>query len=184
MSGKYGWEREQFRKMIKNIDNYDGIIIYDWDRLSRDEEFAVNLMYLFRKKNKFVYESKSGQKLDFNEMQFRLLTFFKSVMVEDDWKKRNERQKDGIENFIKENKRWGPFKKYGTAQNGRSLNKDSFWRLYELYREARISKSGICRIIDISKPTLLKRLSEDPERFNEIEMKIKKEVKNAKQTIL
>lgn len=186
MSGKYGWEREQFKKMIDNIDNFDGIILYDWDRISRDEAFAVNLMYMLRDANKYVYESKSGQKLDFNQMQYRLLGFIKSMMAEDDRIKRNVRQKDGIENFIEKNKRWGPFKKYGKASNGKPLNKESFWQLYEQYRNVRLGKSAICRIIDITKPTLLKRLNENIERYKKIEEIYKKgEInKNVKQTVL
>lgn len=173
ISGALGWERPAFREMMEKIDKVDGIILYDWDRLSREEEFAVNLMYSLKNKNKFVYESNTGQKLDFNIMHNRLIGFIKSINASEERIRTKKRQKDGIKAYKEKHDRWGPHKKFGNNLSGKKLPETSFWRLYEQYRMANISKAGIARILKISRQTLYKRLNENLDKYNEIELKIK-----------
>lgn len=169
ISGALGFERPDFKEMIESIDEVDGIILYDWDRISREEEFAVSLMYALRKKNKYVIESASGNKLDFNQLQYRMMTFFKSVMASEERLKIKKRQKDGIIAFKEEHGRWGRFIFYGENSSGKKISKESFWKLYEQYRLAKISKSGIARILKMSRNTLYERLKEEPNKLKEIE---------------
>lgn len=172
MSGALGWERPAFKDMFDKIKAVDGIVLYDWDRISREEEFAVQLMYFLKNKNKFVYESNTGMKLNFNQLQYRIQTFFKSVLASEERLKIKKRQKDGIEAYKENQGRWGPKIKYGKSETGKTYSKDSFWRLYEQYRMARVSKSAIARILSISRTTLYQRLEEDPEKYELIESKV------------
>lgn len=171
-SGALGFEREALKEMFDRIDEVDCIIVYDWDRLSREEEFAISLMYFLRKKGKYVYEITSGQKLDFNQMQARLQAIIKSMVSSEERLKIKKRQKDGIAAYKDEHKRWGPRKKYGESLHGTPYNKQSFWRTYKQYRLAGISKAGIARLLKISTPTLYERLKEFKEKYKRFEQKI------------
>jgi len=173
-SGALGWERPAFKEMMTQIDDVDGIIIYNWDRLSREEEFAVYLMYSLRRKNKFIYISSTREKLNFDELSIRLKTFVDAAFSERERKRIKQRQMDGIKAYIEKYGRWGPRKKYGIALTGARISEKRFWKLYEQYRKAGISKAGIARILNISRYTLYKRLNEKPKKYQEIEKKVSK----------
>jgi len=174
-SGALGFEREALKEMFDRIDEVDCIIVYDWDRLSREEEFAISLMYFLRKKRKYVYEITSGQKLDFNKLQARLQAIIKSLISSEERLKIKKRQMDGILAYREEHKRWGPRKKYGKSLHGTRYTKEAFWRTYKQYRLAGISKAGIARLLKISVPTLYKRLKEDFEgKYERFEQKLEK----------
>lgn len=168
-------ERPGYQKMKKRLNEIDGILVYNWDRMSRDEELANNLMYELRKRNIFILESDTGQKLDFNQAFNRLITFIKSMEAERERLRHKQRTKDGIKAFRKEKGYWGAEKdkKYGETSDSKKISKSKFWFLYEMYRKAKVKKSAIARILNISRPTLYKRLKEDEEKYNEIELKIK-----------
>lgn len=165
-------ERPAFQKMLERLNEVDGIMVYNWDRMSRDEEFATNLMYELRKKGIFVLESDTGQKYNFKEAYHRMITFIKSQEAERERKRHLRRTKDGIATFIDKHNRWGPSKKYGFTSNGKPLNKEKFWYFYETYRLANVSKSAISRILGLSRPTLYKRLDEELERYKKIESEV------------
>lgn len=173
MSGILGFERPAFKEMNNRLDEVDGIILYDWDRISREEEFAVTLMYALRNKNKFVYESSTGQKLDFNQLYSRIQTFLKSVMASEERLRIKKRQKGGIAGFIEEYGRWGPFPYYGKNTSGKKLTRESFWQLYEQYRIALIGKSAIARVLQMSRTNLYNKLKKDMKRYKEIEERLK-----------
>lgn len=168
-SGALGWERLDLKEMFDKLKNVKGILLYAWDRISREEEFAITLIYLLRKENKYVLESSTGLKLNFDEMHNRLIGMIKSVVAEDERLRIKKRQKDGIKTFKKKHKRWGRFKYYGKSESGKELTEELFWRKYELYRNAKISKSAIARLLKMTRTTLYKRLNENKEKYNEIE---------------
>ncbi len=168
-SGALGWEREAFTEMVSRLNEVDGLVIYDWDRISREEEFAVSLIYALRRKNKIVYESSSDKLLDFRKLSDRLTGIIKSMWSEEEQLKIKKKQKDSIKIFKKEHGRWGPFKKFGESLGGSRLSENQFWNRYEQYRKAYISKSGIARILNISRQTLYKRLNANKEKYQEIE---------------
>ncbi len=177
-SGALGFERPAFKAMDDKLNDADGILTYAWDRISREEEFAISFMYSLRRKDKFVIESSTGIKLNFDQMQSRLLGMIKSVIAEDERLKIKRRQKDGIELFKKKNNRWGRFRKFGVStETGKELTKEMFWKKYELYRKAKISKSAIARLLQMTRTTLYKRFKENLEKYNEIEERISLELR-------
>lgn len=178
-SGALGWERPDFKEMYDALDKVDGIIIYNWDRLSREEEFAVMLMYSLKRKNKVVYISSSGEMLNFTNLPARLKTFIDSAYSERERVRIKKRQMDGIATYKKQHGRWGAKVKWGQSLTGAKISEKRFWKLYKQYRKAGISKSGIARILNLSRPTLYNRLDENYKKYNMIEsnLLIKKEKK-------
>lgn len=172
-SGALGFERLEFKAMYDKLNDADGILTYAWDRISREEEFAITFMYILRNEDKFVIESSTGLKLNFDQMHNRLIGMIKSVIAEDERLKIKKRQKDGIALFKKEHKRWGRFRKFGVStETGKELTEEMFWKKYEIYRKAKISKSAIARLLQITRTTLYKRLNENIVKLTEIEEKI------------
>ncbi|MBA7526077.1 hypothetical protein ES705_18237 [subsurface metagenome] len=169
MSGALGWERPAFTDMVSRLDEVDGILIYDWDRISREEEFAVSLIYTLRRKKKVVFESNSNKSLDFSKMSDRLTGIIKSMWSEEERLKINKKMKDGIKNYKQKHGRWGRKKVFGVTLSGSHLSENQFWNRYEQYRKAKISKSGISRILNMSRQTLYKRLKEKLQKYQEIE---------------
>lgn len=171
--------RPAYQRMKKRLTEIDGILVYNWDRMSRDEELANNLMYELREKNIFILESDTGQRLDFNQAFNRLITFIKSMEAERERLRHKQRTKDGIEAFRKKKGYWGAskHKSYGKTTDGKKISESRFWFLYELYRKAKVKKSAIARILGISRPTLYKRLKENEEKYNKIEMMLNNEFK-------
>lgn len=180
-SGALGWERPAFKEMVDRLDEVDGIVVYDWDRISREEEFAVSFIYSLKGKNKFVYESNKGNKMDFSQLQSRVQAFFKSIWASEDRLKIKQRQKDGIASFKKKHGYWGRRVYYGKSRNSERLyTKIMFWRLYEQYRLALVSKSAIARLLQMSNNNLYKKLYEDKEKYKQIEEEVKKIKKGKK----
>jgi len=179
-SGALGFERPAFKEMYERLDEADGIIVYDWDRISREEEFAVSFMHVLKRKDKIVIEASTGNILDFSDMGSRILTYVKSVTASEERIKIKQRQKDSIQIFIKKHGRWGRFRNYGETEQGTKLTKESFWIKYELYRKANISKMAISRLLKISPPTLYKNLHEDEAMYQKIEMERNKIYKGDK----
>ena len=169
-SGALGFERPAFKEMYDRLEEVDGIVVYDWDRISREEEFAVTFMHVLRRKNKIIVEASSVKILDFSDMGNRILTYVKSVTAEEERIRINKRQRDGIKTFKKKYGRWGAFRKYGETEQGTKITKKSFWIKYELYRKANISKMAIARLLKISPPTLYKNLHEDEVMYQKIEI--------------
>jgi len=177
MSGALGFERPAFNEMynlLANNEEVDGIVVYNWDRLSREEEFAVMLMYYLRRKNKVVYNADKGECLSFDQQIDRIKTFINSSYNEQERLRIKQRIKDGIKAYTKREGRWGRKIIYGkNPASNRPLSEKSFWKHYEKYRiKFNFSKSAIARLFQISRSTLINRLNESPERLKIIEDKL------------
>lgn len=166
-------DRPDFKEMINRLDEIDAILCYDWDRISRDVKFATYFMFYLKEEGISIIEGSSGKVLNFDEMGDRIWTYLKSEMSADERKRIKKRQKAGIAAYKDEHDRWGPKKKYGGGANGDKFTKKRFWKKYKTLRLANVSKSAIARLFNISNPTLYKRLKEEPERYDKIEMQVK-----------
>lgn len=159
LSGKKGVVRPAYNQMLEQLDEVDGICVFDWDRLTRDEEIGIMLMYLIKKAGKKVFEARTHRILTFEPFEERLLTVFKSMMAEEERKKIHARQAAGIKTYRDKNHRWGPFIK--------KIN----WKRYDEYRELGLPKTNIAKLFGISIRTLNRRLKE-----REVENDGKKEI--------
>ncbi|MCK9544977.1 MAG: recombinase family protein [Novosphingobium sp.] len=155
-SGKKEIERIRFNEMMKNIDFVDGIIVYDRDRLSRDLESSISLMFTLRDKQKVIYEARTRKIYDFKESAEQLMSMITYWANQEERIKINSRLKSSISRFKSENGRWG------------RKRKEINWKKYdELFIVLKGNKSAIARIMKISPTTLWRRLKE-----RKIEVKI------------
>lgn len=141
-------DRPMMNAMINRLDEVDGICVYDWDRLTRDEEFGVMLMYKMKKLGKKVYESRSRNILKFEEMGERVMTVLKSMIAQEERTKIKARQKMGIKRFKEKNERWGPKIK--------KIN----WKKFDEYKELGLANTSICKLMGMSQKTLYRRLKD------------------------
>jgi DNA invertase Pin-like site-specific DNA recombinase len=148
-SGKKGVERPAFNEMLSRLNEVDGVCLFDYDRLTRDEERGVMLMYEIRSKQKKIYEARTGMILTFEPMTERLLTFVKSMLAEEERKKILDRQASGIKAYKERNGRWGRKKK--------KLN----IKKYEEYQNLGLSKTAIAKLFGMTVPTLKKIIKEN-----------------------
>jgi DNA invertase Pin-like site-specific DNA recombinase len=175
ISGVVGFERPAFQRLynrLKNVNNIHAVLVYAWDRISRDEEFAVMFMYYIKKIGVKIIETKSGMELDFRNMTHRLKTMFDSVFSQEERLRIKKRQIDGIKAYREEhNGEWGRRKSYGKSPfSHREMSEETFWRNYEIFRlETLLSKSAIARMFEISRATLYRRLEENGDKYEQIE---------------
>jgi DNA invertase Pin-like site-specific DNA recombinase len=148
LSGKIGIVRPQFNEMLHQLDDVDGICVFDWDRLTRDEEVGVMLMYSIRRKGKKVYEARTRNVLTFEPMSERILTVIKSMMAEEERHKIHDRQAAGIQAYINNYGLWG-----------RKIKKIN-WKRYDEYMALELPKTNIAKLLGISVKTLYRRLKE------------------------
>ncbi len=134
----------------------------------RFKKFLVS-SFICNNKKKVVFESNTNRLLDFNRMSDRLTGIIKSMWSEEEHLKINKKMKDGIKNYKEKHGRWGRKRVFGETLGGSSLSENQFWNRYKQYREAKISKSGIARILGMSRQTLYKRLKENSNKYQEIE---------------
>jgi len=142
-------DRPGYKKLLDNIENVDGIVIYDLDRLTRDFETGVKLIFLLKAKKKKLYIARTRSVQDFSDSTNQLINIIYSWVSELERKKIRERQKLGIERFKKENGYWGrPCRKID-------------WKKYDaLVGEKIISKRAFCRMFSVSPATLYRKLKE------------------------
>jgi len=144
-------ERPQFQKMLSRLDEVDGIVVYDPDRLSRDFETGLQLMIELKAKDKLLYVSRTRTTYNFSEDQDQLVHVISSWANQQERKKINARQKLGIQRYIHDNGEWGR----KTIQ----VN----WKKFDEYRGYRISHASIARMMGISQATLWRRIKERKE---------------------
>lgn len=176
ISGSLGFERNAFKEMyeeIKNTNDVKAILVYAWDRISRDEEFAVMFMYYLKNMGIMIIESQSGMVLDFQNMTHRLKVMIDSVFSQEERIRIKKRQIDGIKAFREKHGYWGRKTNYGKSPySHRDMSKDTFWNNYEIFRlEVKLSRSAIARMFGISRASLYRRLNEDKKRYEAIEKK-------------
>ncbi len=141
-------EREGFNNMLARLDEADGIAVYDPDRLSRDFEMGLKLMFELKHKSKKLYCSRTGTITDFSSDEDQLVHTIKSWVSEQERKKIKARQAEGIARYIEKNERWGPRRK--------EIN----WKKFDEYVEHEVSIAAIARIFEISEATMWRRIKE------------------------
>lgn len=148
-------ERPEFQKMISRLDEVQGIIIYDLDRLTRDFEMGVNFMFMMKKLKKSMYIARTKEIKDFSDDSEQLMTIIKSWVSAQERQKIKERQKIGIKRYIDKKGRWGREKTFGKYKTP-----EQFWKNYDEYREMGISKVSCAKLLGLSPKSLYRRLAE------------------------
>lgn len=152
--------RESFLKMISRLNEVDGIILYDLDRLARDFLISLDLIKSFIQKKLKIIEASKGNFIDCEKemdvMQYIFASFFNAV----EKKKINKRQKEGIERYKLNHGKWGREVHYGKFKNGKPMKKEDFIQEYEKLREIGYSKLKIAKEFKMTPITLYRRLRE------------------------
>lgn len=141
-------DRPKLNEMINRLAEVDSIVVYDSSRLSRSFEYSMQLMFLFKEKQKYIHLVGENRVIDYNDDVNTLITTLYSWFADFERKKIKERQRLGIQRHIQDYGTWGP----------KVVKIDM--RKYKALREAKVSKSAIARIFGVSRMTLLRRLKE------------------------
>jgi DNA invertase Pin-like site-specific DNA recombinase len=144
-------ERENFNKMLKYIDNVDGIIIQDWSRISRDKYFSGHVLWVFQTNDIEIHSVLKNKVLDYDNPADFLEHMVKAYTDDLQRIETKKKQKAGIKRFIKENGYWGRKK--------RVFSKKEIEQ-YKAYRTAGISKLGISRLFKMSPRVLYRNIRE------------------------
>ena len=140
-------ERPTFNKMIDKLDEVSGIIVYDLDRLTRDFEMGVNLIFLLKSKGKKLYIARTKDVQDFSSRTSQLINIIYTWVADLERQKIKERQKLGIKRFKEKFGRWG-----------RKPKKIDWKKFDYLVGNKIISKRAFCRMFGIAPATLYRRL--------------------------
>lgn len=142
-------DRPDYNKMLSRLDEVDGICVFDSDRLSRDLEMGIMLMFELRRYGKKLYESREGTIKDFSRNDDQLLHFISQWVAEQERKKLKARQLEGMQRYRESGKHWGP------------PVKEVNWRRYNELREAGVSRAAIARIMGMHPITLYRKLKKE-----------------------
>jgi len=148
--GVSGAERDRpgFTSMVNQLHQVDGIIVYDLDRLSRDFEIGLMLMFQLKENRKKLICSRTDSVTDFSRSEDQLIHVIKSWVSEQERVKIKARQMEGIARYRAKNKRWGRYRK--------TIN----WKAYDKYRSFGIPRTSIAKMMGMSTATLWKLIKE------------------------
>ncbi|UYP46396.1 hypothetical protein NEF87_002681 [Candidatus Lokiarchaeum ossiferum] len=148
-------DRPQFNLMLSKLNEVEGLVIYDLDRLTRDFEMGVNLMFMLKNSKKSLYIARTKDIKDFSDDSEQLMTIIKSWVSALERKKIKERQKIGIQRYKETKGRWGRKKSFGKYKNP-----EQFWKNYDIYRDLGISKTSCAKLLGVSRSTMNRRIEE------------------------
>ena len=140
-------DRPAFKYMMSTLDLVDGIVVYDIDRLSRDLQTGINVMFDIKSKGKKLYVARTREIIDFKEGQQELVHMIRSWANAEERVRIKARQIEGMKRY-RETHEWGREKK--------QVN----WKRYDYLRSFRISNAAIARMMGISQATLWRRIRE------------------------
>lgn len=152
--------RPNFNNLLNRIDEVDGIIVYESDRLVRDLETGMQMMFLLRNKNKKIWISRTREIKDFQLDTNQLIAMIGYWADERERKKIVDRLRTSIQRRIEEGKGWGPEKK--------EVNLKDYMILYN-NKIIKGNKTKIAKILGISMSTLYRRLNEHKENLHDKE---------------
>jgi DNA invertase Pin-like site-specific DNA recombinase len=134
--------------MLIHLETVDGLVIQHSDRFSRAD--PVDTLIIYRRifeRGKRVISIMDGE-LKMNTLEETLLMAVRSYSDAKRIVIDKEKQKAGIQRFIKNHGRWGRPKK--------PFDKEK----YHIYRNAGLSKADCARLLKVSLATLYRRLDE------------------------
>jgi len=103
-------DRKGLGEVLENLDGYDGIVVFDESRLTRDFEFGMNLMFKLQKANKSLYIAQSKQIMSFDITNDQLIHSIKVWLAADERNRFRDRIKAGLQRVKAEGKKLGrPF---------------------------------------------------------------------------
>ena len=139
--------RPGLEAMIRNIDNYDGVCVYDVSRLSRDMDVGTEFILLLSRRGKKLYNAKDRTVSDFSTAFGKLLEYFKLAVAEEDRNRIKSAQRAGIARARAQGKRLG--------RKPVVIN----WQKFDVWMSWGMTKSQAARIPDISNKGSISRFT-------------------------
>lgn len=143
-------DRPQYNMMLQELHVYDGICVYDVDRLSRDFEMGVNLMFMLKQLGKKLYVSRTCSITDFSSDEDQLIHVIKAWVSDQERKKIKARQREGMNRYLAAGKKWG--------RHAKDIN----WKKYDELKKYDISDAGIARMLQVHPVTLCRAKKKRP----------------------
>lgn len=153
VSGK-NTNRAQLQTMLDFVREGDTVYVHDLSRLARSTKDLLNIVDFFNAKNVHLVSNKEN--IDTNTATGKLMLTMIAAIAEFERQNLLERQREGIAIA----KRKGIYK----GRQRIKIDKAVLDNLMELYKKRKISKAGMARQLNISRPTLDRLLTERVER--------------------
>lgn len=153
VSGK-NTNRAQLQAMLDFVREGDTVYVHDLSRLARSTKDLLNIVDFFNAKNVHLVSNKEN--IDTNTATGKLMLTMIAAIAEFERQNLLERQREGIAIA----KRKGIYK----GRQRIKIDKAVLDNLMELYKKRKISKAGMARQLNISRPTLDRLLTERAER--------------------
>lgn len=145
-------KRPQLQAMLEYIREGDTVYIHDFSRLARSTFDLLQLLEVFQ--NKGVKLVSLKENIDTGTPTGKLMLQMIAAINEFERENLLERQREGIK-LAKER---GAY----SGRKQKKIDMDEFSRLYHLWKEHKITKSGIADKLDVSR-TVIYRLFKDVE---------------------
>lgn len=101
--------RPEFLEMVKQIDEVDGLLVYDISRAYRNAEYWNYIMFSLRNKKKMLIKAKNGEVSDYNRDRTKIITdFIEGWQAEEELHNTKQRIKEGVKRYRGIHCRWGP----------------------------------------------------------------------------
>jgi DNA invertase Pin-like site-specific DNA recombinase len=179
ISGTLGYEnRPAIKELREDFDNKEelkliGILVYLWDRFSREKRFALNFQCDLEEYNMKLFESGTQTEMDLTMLGYQLTTTVNTIVAVEERKKMSQRLKDKIAQKLEDGEHWGRYKNYGLVpgtKRTRIKKQETFWKNYKDFRiNSLLTKSATARMLRMPRATLYLRLSEDETLSNKID---------------
>jgi len=151
--------RPMFNEVLERIDEVDGIVVYDKDRLARDFETGAKMMFLLKEKNKQIWVSSKKEITNFQIDTEQLISMIGFWADERERIKIIGRLKSSIKRRISEGKGWGRKKK--------NINWNTYCLLMDKLNN---NKSAVSRVLRVSYSTLYRKTNEKIEELKKKEI--------------
>lgn len=149
ISGK-NTDRPKLKEMLGYVREGDTIYVHDFSRLARSTKDLLDIVEFLSKKGVHLISNKEN--IDTSTPAGKLMLTMVGAIYEFERTNLLERQREGIE-IAKRNGKYKGRKKI-------EVNQEEWNRLYDLYLKRKLSKSEMCKELNISRPTFYKLWSE------------------------
>lgn len=137
--------RKEYAKMISQLDQVDGLVVYEVSRLARDRRFSQMLAWDMEDRGKVLYIAKDRSVNDFREMITRIKFNLISEIADEERQTIKARQILGIQRKRAEN--GGTWGRKPTKIN---------WRLYDELKAKGLSDNATSKVLEVDWRTLKK----------------------------
>lgn len=148
VSGKNMDDRKELQSMLEWVREGDTVYVHDFSRLARSTKDLLGISDLLQKKKVNLISIKEN--LDTSTATGELMLTMIAAINEFERKNLLERQAEGI----------ALAKKRGAYKGRKRIEIKNFDQYYERYMKREISKSGISRELNISRPTVDRLIEE------------------------